>query len=360
MSLINLSRYPSLFRFAAKSEFGAKQRYKFYIKLSQLLGNGVPLGTALQQIESVALRTKKRSIMPLVYARWRRNVENGMNFGQCLAPYIPNSEAILLESGAESGLLVDAINNVADTVEQQSKIRKAIIANAAYPVLLLVMLVSALVLASYMVIPAFAVILPVEKWTGMAYIVAQTAAAIREYGILFLIILVIGITLISISLPRWSGPSRRYVENIIPWNLYRMWQGSAFLLAVSAIMNAGVKLDEVSLGRISRNASPYLAQRINAIKRGIVSGANLGDALSQTGYAFPDAEIISDLQIYARLRGFDKNLVRITRNWVKDLVEKVEIIMRILNTVILFLITLFIIILLSSLYAIVQQIRQDI
>lgn len=147
------------------------------------------------------------------------------------------------------------------------------------------------------------------------------------------------------------------MENIIPWNLYRMWQGSAFLLAVSAVMNAGVKLDEVSLGRISKNADPYLAQRIHAIKRGIISGANLGDALHQAGYKFPDEDIISDLQIYARLRGFDKNLVRITQSWIGDLVEKVGIIMKVLNTIVLFLIAIVIGMLISALYAVVQQIQ---
>lgn len=353
---MNLKRYPGLFNLAVKFEFNAKARRKFYIKLSQLLENGVPLGTALQQIQTSSSRSRN-SILPQVYARWRRNVENGMNFGQCLGPYIPNSEAILLESGAESGHLVDSLHNAANTVEQQSKIRGAIISNAAYPVLLLAMLVAALMLSSFMVIPTFAGILPVEKWTGVAYVVAIVTTAIRNYGIYFLIISVAIIILVAFSLPRWSGKSRIYVENIIPWNLYRMWQGSAFLLAVSAVMNAGVKLDEVSLARISKNADPYLAHRINAIKRGIVSGANLGDALHQAGYKFPDEDIISDLRIYARLRGFDKNLVRITQSWIGDLVEKVGVIMKILNTAVLFLIAVVIGMLISALYAVVQQIQ---
>lgn len=355
---MNFNRYPALFTLAVKFEFSAKTRRKFYIKLSQLLENGVPLGTALQQIQMISSRSKK-SIMPQVYAKWRRNVENGMNFGQCVGPYVPNAEAILLESGAESGFLVDSLHNAANTVEQQAKIRGAIISNAAYPVLLLAMLVAALILASYMVIPTFAGILPIEKWEGVAYVVARTTGIIRDYGIYFLISFVAIIILVAYSLPRWSGKSRRHVENIIPWNLYRMWQGSAFLLAVSAVMNAGVKLDEVSLGRITRNADPYLAQRVNAIKRGIISGANLGEALHQSGFSFPDEDIISDLRIYAKLRGFDKNLVRIVQSWIGDLVEKVGVIMKILNTVVLFLIAIVIGMLISSLYAVVQQIQSQ-
>jgi type II secretory pathway component PulF len=138
-----------------------------------------------------------------------------------------------------------------------------------------------------------------------------------------------------------------------------MWQGSAFLLSVSAMMNAGVKVDEVSLNRISKNSDPYLAQRIRGVKRWIISGHNLGEALHQSGYNFPDPEIISDLRIYARLRGFDKNLVRITRAWVEDLVERVAVIMKVLNTVVLFLIAIVIGMLISSLYSVVQQIQSQ-
>ena len=88
-----------------------------------------------------------------------------------------------------------------------------------------------------------------------------------------------------------------------------------------------------------------------------MSGANLGDALHQAGFVFPDREIIADLRIYAQLRGFDKNLVRITRTWVEELVDKVGGIMKVLNTVVLFLIAIVIGCLVAALYGVVQQIQ---
>lgn len=346
-----------LFSLAVKFEFGARNRTRFYIKLGQLLENGVQLESALKQLASVGSKKSKGSVLPVLYERWRRNVSNGMNFGYVLAPYIPSAEAILIETGANSGRLVEALFNAADTVQQQTKVKDAIIKNSAYPAILVCMLIAALTLSSNMVIPTFAEILPIESWQGPAYYVAQASEIIRDYGIFIGVVLVLIVVVIAFSLPRWTGRERLHFEGVVPWSLYKMWQGSSFLLAVAAMMQAGVKLDEVSLARISKNADPYLRQRVNALRKYILSGYNLGEALHMAGYDFPEDELIADLRIYAKLRDFDKNLIRITRTWVGDLVERVEVTMRGLNLVVLVLIAIVIGFLITSLYGVVQQMQ---
>lgn len=347
---------PFLYKFAVQFEFGSEQRYKFYVKLSQLLGNGVPLDMALQQIQRISQRNRG-SIMTSVYGKWRNNIANGMNFGQCLAQYIPNSEAILIETGASSGRLVEALKNASDSIAQQSKVKKAIITAAAYPGLLVCMLIAALLLSSYKVIPTFEEIIPVEDWQGISYMVAMVASFIREYTFLIFLGLVLSIFLIGYTMPRWVSKSRLFFDNIPPWSLYKMWQGSSFLLAISSMMGAGVKLDEVSLGRIAKQSDPYLRQRIRALIRFITAGENLGEALFKAGYKFPDEEIIGDLQIYAKLRGFDQNLIWITQSWVDSLVEQVTITMKVVNTFILILIAVVIGCLIMAFYDIFQQIQ---
>src|SRR5690606_26468498 len=103
-----------LFKLAVKFELGAKNRMRFYIKLGQLLENGVQLEGALKQLDSIRSKKSRGSVLPVLYERWRRNVSNGMNFGSVLGPYIPSAEAILIETGANSGRLVEALFNAAD------------------------------------------------------------------------------------------------------------------------------------------------------------------------------------------------------------------------------------------------------
>ncbi len=345
------------FNLSVKMEFSGEQRQKFYIKLMQLLENGVSLDTALAQIGRIAARNKPRSALPKLYKKWRNNVAEGMNFGQCVGPYVPSAEAILIETGANSGKLLKSLHNAADAIENQGKIKKAIITAGAYPAVLVAMLVAAMVLSSFKVIPTFEQIIPVDKWEGVAYGVAIAARFIREQG-LFILMGVCGVIVtVSMSMPRWTGKARIYADRMVPYSMYKMWQGSAFLLSIASLMSAGVKLDEVSLQRISRLSSPYLKQRVKALQKYIAGGENLGDALFNTGYEFPDAEIIGDLQIYARLRGFDQNLIRVTNTWVDGLVEKVNTAMKIVNFVILILIAIVIGCLIISFYSVFQQIQ---
>lgn len=344
------------FDFAARFEFNADNRIKFYNKIAQLMNNGVSLNVALHQIATTG-KKGSGSVLPDLYLKWKKQVTNGMNIGLCMGPYIPTSEAMLIETGANSGQLAKSFMDAAESVEQQGRVKKAIISNGSYPVLLLCVLLAAMFLASYEVIPTFANVLPIEEWQGTSYTVAKAAFFFKDYSLFILGSLFIFFLIIGLSLPRWTGKARVKFDKVFPWNIYRMWQGSAFLLSVASLMSAGVKLDEVSLNRIAKKADPYLAQRIKAIRKWIISGVNFGEALHKTGYEFPDEELIADLRIYATLKGFENNLVNVTREWVSDIEEKVTASMKILNFVTLILIAVVIGMLITALFGVVQQIQ---
>ncbi len=347
-----------LYKLSVKFEFNGEERNRLYVKLGQLMDNGVPLDVALGQVQRIAERKRGSALGPF-YKSIRFDVSNGKNFGNVMAKYVPSAEAILLETGSQSGKLSRALRNASDAIENQTKVKKAIVGAATYPMVMIAMLIAALVLSSYKVIPAFTEIIPVDQWQGIAYVTALVCQAVRDYiGVLFM---GLGVLMLAIgySMPRWTGKLRVHFDNYVPWSLYKMWQGSAFLLAISSMMSAGVKLDEVSLAKITRQSDPYLKQRVKGMKRWILSGDNLGDALYRSGYKFPDEDIIGDLQVYARLRGFDQNLIRITKTWVDSLVDKVTITMKIVNFVVLILIAVVIGCLVISFYSVFQQIQSQ-
>lgn len=353
-----MAKNDGFFKFAVKFEFNADERMKFYNKLAQLMNNGVSLNVALQQIASTGKKSKG-SVLPKLFMQWRKQISNGMNLGLCMSPFIPTSESMLIETGANSGQLAKSMLDAAESVEQQGRVKKAIISNGSYPGLLLCVLLAAMFLASYEVIPTFTAVLPIEEWTGMSYNVALAAMFFKDWSVLILGTIAIIFFIIGWSMPRWTGKARIKFDYVFPWNIYRMWQGSAFLLSIASLMSAGVKLDEVSLNRIARKADPYLAQRVRAIRKWITSGVNLGEALHRCGYNFPDDELIGDLRIYATLKGFEENLVNVTREWVSDIENKVTAAMKVLNFVTLILIAVVIGMLISALFGVVQQIQSS-
>lgn len=337
-------------------EFNAKARERLYRKLGQLLKNGVSLDRSLLQIATIEEKRGKQATA-LLLRRWRTSIENGVNFGQCVTAFVPAGESLLLETGSNSGRLQESFVNAAECVAQQRRVKSAIIRSGSYPALLLTVLIAALALASYNIIPAFGEVLPIEQWQGSAAMVASIAMTIQSKGLWILASLIGLIFLISFSLPRWTGKTRRFVEKIVPYSIYRMWQGSAFLLSVASLMSSGVKLDDNALRRIAANASPYLKERIFAIARQLSAGLNFGDALAATNMEFPDGELIDDLRIYATLKGFETNLYQITNEWIGEVEEKVVAAMKVLNTVALVAIAVTLGVLISSIFGVTQQIQ---
>ena len=268
-------------------------------------------------------------------------------------------ESLLLETGSNSGRLQESFTNAAECVAQQRRVKSAIISSGSYPLLLIMVLILALVMASYNIIPAFGEVLPIEKWQGTAALVAGVAETIRTKGLFFFGGFATFVIVVIFSLPRWTGMTRRLVENVVPYSIYRMWQGSAFLLSVASLMSSGVKLDDNALNRIAAKATPYLRERISAIAHHLSSGLNLGDAMAATGMDFPDGELIDDLRVYATLKGFETNLYSITHAWVGDVEAKVVAAMKVLNTVALVAIAVTLGVLISSIFGVVQQIQDS-
>lgn len=339
-------------------EFNSKARERLYRKLAQLLKNGVSLDRALEQIAMIEGKRKHTATATLL-RRWRNSIENGMNFGQTVAPFVPSSESLLLETGGNSGRLQESFMNAAESVAQQRRVKGAIVSAGAYPALLIMVLMAMLVMMSYNIIPAFAEVLPIEQWKGSAALVAAVSFSIREKGLVYFGVLAAVFLVVTFSMPRWTGKTRMWVENIAPWSIYRMWQGSSFLLSVASLMASGVKIDDNALRRISGRTSPYLQERIFAIARQLTSGYNLGEAMSRTGFDFPESELIDDLRIYATLKGFEENLTAITREWVGEVEGKVTAAMKILNTVALVLIAVTLGVLITSIFGVVQQIQDS-
>ena len=202
------------FDFAAKFEFNADIRIKFYNKLAQLMNNGVSLNVALHQIATT--NKKSGSVLPDLYLKWKKQVTNGMNIGLCMGPYVPTSEAMLIETGANSGQLAKSFIDAADAVEQQGRVKKAIVSNGSYPVLLMCVLLAAMFLTSYEVIPTFESVLPVEEWQGASYAVAKAAFFFRDWSVVILGSIAILFTIIGFSLPRWTGKLRVKFDNFFP------------------------------------------------------------------------------------------------------------------------------------------------
>lgn len=299
-------------------------RRRLWIKLSKLLANGVPLLDALKSIYDRRVEsTSAKDPVAHAIGEWMARIRNGHRFGKAIDGWAPKDENMLIAAGEQSGQLDKALMHASEIMEAKSKIRKAVVGGLMYPVIMLVIALGVLVMFSFKVIPEFSKVVPDEKWHGVARVMIDLANLSREWLPLIAILIVSGIVALFMSFPRWSDGLRVRLDKYPPYSIYRMLQGSTWMVSLSALVAAGTRVEN-AVQQLGDGAPAWLAARTQACLRGMRSGLTLGDALAKSGYNFPDREIVDDLGVYSRLSGIDQALSIIGKEWVDESVEKIQ------------------------------------
>ena len=121
-------------------------------------------------------------------------------------------------------------------------------------------------------------------------------------------------------------------DNIPPWSIYRIFIGVSWLLALSALVRAGMPVSRAMKALATTDASPYLRYRIEKALQFINNGDNLGEALYHTQLKFPDSEIVGDLRIYAELDTFPEALENLANGWLESSIRDIDKKASILNS----------------------------
>lgn len=305
---------------------GAGARIEIYETLELLLSNQVLLMTALQEIYRIESKDgkKKKEVRALAIQDCLTTIRSGGTLSDALANWVPDQEVQLIRAGERSGNLAGAFGDAIRIIEAKRKIIGAVAGGAIYPVILMSMISLLLYQIANNMVPQFERILPAERWTGAAVILKHIADFVNNYGLIALGVMGVFFSWIIWSMPRMSKSRiRKVLDRIPPWSIYRMLHGSTFLLNVAVMLRAGILLQE-SLRMMARGGSPWLRERVRATIEGISQGKNLGVALVETGYDFPDARAVQFIRILADQNGFDEKLTTFGERWLDQSVSGVQ------------------------------------
>jgi type II secretory pathway component PulF len=316
MATNNLER--NLNRYLFKSDTDG--RIKLWRKLSKMLSDGIPIVPALDELRAV--RIKKD---PTFFAlqEWAAVMKNGRRFSEAALEWVTVEEGMLLMAGDQAGALAQSMQSVIKVTRAKQSIQGAIMSGLAYPAFLFLLAFGVMYMFSNKIIPAFAQAARGDHWIGMARTMIDVSHFVQGWFGWILAGVVAVIAAILVSMPMWSGPNRTYFDRFPPYSIYRIQQGASWLIAMSALIQAGVRI-EAAMEQLMAKSSSWARVRIHAALRGMKSGKNLGAALVQTKYEFPDREIISDIQIYANKSGFDEALKVIGDDWINESVERIK------------------------------------
>ena len=315
-------------------------RLELYRKLMALIKNRFSLMDALERLYSIASKDGKNpdDSMAIATAFWMQSVRNGSTFSEALKGWVPSTEILMLSVGDVAALDL-ALQHTIRVVEGMNKMRALVWGAVAYPLFLMMMVVLMIwAVAKYMV-PPMKEAVPNLVWRGVAKSLVDLSNFVDKHPILLFSVLPIIVISCMITFPYWSGKSRAKVDNIPPWSMYRIFTGVSWLLALSALVRAGMPVSKAMRSLAGDDASPYLNYRVSHALMYVNNGDNLGEALYHTKLKFPDEEIIGDLRIYAELDTFPEALENLANSWLESSIRQIDTMAAILNGVAILMIS---------------------
>ncbi|EHJ2437157.1 TPA: type II secretion system F family protein [Salmonella enterica subsp. enterica serovar Bahrenfeld] len=308
-----------------KLSFRSEARIRFYNNVSMLLENRVQLIDALRQIIVILEKSKKtKSIEAKVANSCFDTLSLGESFSAGLEEWIPASELALIAAGETSGELERCLKDAIKLIQGVSQIRKALIGAMIYPVVLIIMLSFLLHIIAGSLVPKLAAVSSPNTWEGAAYILYLLAEMTTNYGMYLLAALFSFIIFIFCSMRWMNGAVRVILDKIPPWSVYQAIHGCVFLLNLSLLLRAGVRLQAALELLYVKADTKWLSTRIDAVLVGISSGFSLGEAMSESPYVFPDEESVCYMQLLCSLQGFEESLLRFSAHWLEKTVDAVK------------------------------------
>jgi type II secretory pathway component PulF len=319
-----------------KLNFGAAMRRRIYQKLSQMVRNGMPLPKAVETVAAQqAERGRSRATVTAILLRWKRGLLDGREFSEVARPDLPQADLVLLRAGEKSGQLYRAVENIIFLQEAMRTMRKTIAAGVTYPAVLMALAFGIMNLVTYLMVPIYASLVPIDTWTGAAAALADGAWFVANIMPWAVALLLVGLATAIWSLPRWTGPWRLKADRYMPWSTYRLFTGTGFLIALAGLISEGVKSND-ALSIIMERANPWYRERIETALHRMEDGENIATALYNSGYDFPDREIVDDLRAYENFDNFDQMIHQLAHDALDTSLDRMKTQMKIIFNVGLF------------------------
>lgn len=324
-------------------QFGKNERIQFYESLMGVLEDGIPIEEALETVAK-AFSNDGKTMHPVsvICGQVAMLVRGGKSLADACRSHLPYDEASLVDTGEKTGNLVEAFRDCVRLIEARQRISRLVVSVVALPSITWSLMGALLYVIATWMVPSMAQRQDPELWTGIPSLLYVVSKVVTNYGLLIVAVVLTLVVVSFVTLPYFCGlqvrpnspvwktqlslllqTTRLRLEGIPPWSIYKVLHGSIFLLNMSVMLRAGVgQLSALSI--LSRSASPWLRERIDAINYGVSSGKDFGTALKLAGHQFPDPMAIHFLQVLATRQSFAASMERFANRWLEQMLKRVE------------------------------------
>lgn len=305
--------------------FNRKERFRIYRKLGGMLAMNESLGRSLERLWYNVSEMGKKPNKPIAVALrdWLNKDRMGITLSEAMAGWIPVNELFMIRAGEESGAVAQSFKVILDMGDKGKAMKEAISQAITYPLFMMVLIGAVLWMFGVNMIAPMKQFAPPQVMASMSGLV-MTSDFVQSYGILVVIGIIGAVGGLAFSMPIWLGEIRIKFDMFPPWSWYRVWQGSAFLLSLSALLAASVPLKR-ALEVLESQSSPWLKERIYATRQEVMRGRNLGESLRAIGMNFPDPQVALDMEILAERADVAETMQAIADEWMDEQIAKLQV-----------------------------------
>jgi type II secretory pathway component PulF len=303
--------------------FGAKARGELYDIIANFVEDGMPVFEAISEVNK-RLEQEKSAVAIVtqgVLRAMRGRSGQAMTVGQALAHWVDPVEAMIIDAGGQAGKVDEGFRMAKRLCDTTMRVRNTIMAEAAYPLALLVMFLAYLVMVGTVIVPVLTDILPRNKWPADARMLGWLgdnsiliSSALAGIGVLVTVAFIY-------SRGRWIGPSRdKFDAYVFPWSVACSVKGAMLLSSISVMLKAGVPFDTI-LHQLGGAAGHWEKYQLGRMRAGLRAARPQGEALASEMFA---KAIRWQIELYGRMNNFAEAIDRLSHRVVEQVLAKVK------------------------------------
>lgn len=308
----------ALQRLLDRMAFNWPVRAALYRHMTVQIENNINQIIALENFKRRMIREKRKPCVLMINDIIRR-MKNGAQLSEALRFWVPADEALTMSGAEMAGNISGAFEIILRSKARTTNIKRTMMSAFTTPLVYLCAIFGMLWAIGMYFLPSIQRAMPIHNVTGLGYVLYTVGGLATSWWVLsFLVFILVFMGLVGWALPNWTSPYRLVAERFFPFNFYRDIQGYVWLLTFASMLQAGMSDTKILLDQ-SRMASPWLSQRLLAVRRQMVNGEGLAKALESTRYNFPNPEIIDDISSMADFDDFPARIMKRTIQWADDL-----------------------------------------
>jgi general secretion pathway protein F len=262
-------------------------------ELAVLLNAGLPLDRAL----GVCVENLTKPAVKATFAKLRDRVRHGASLARAMqesdGAFSPMASA-MAEAGEASGKLDESLGRLAETMERAETLRQTIVSSMVYPIMLIVIATSVILVMLLFVVPQFENLFTDAgaKLPFMTQVVMGASHAVKNYGVVGTIIAAVGVFM----LVRWARQPA--VKRIVDRQLLRMpvvgpviqnAETARFARTLGSLLDGGVPLASALQIAQRSIANMHMSEAVDKVTSGLSQGGGLSSPLAATGLFQPMA-----------------------------------------------------------------------